>query len=140
MAIAKKVWLPLLIVVVVVVAGLTVARIRTFFGSEGIYTRSRRDVEKPVHVELFEPDGWLGFSIDAGAQIYGSGGALGQPQKALAIFARDQYGYPELDYRLFPDLDIDVFEAFVLRNAGNEWEASQFQDGIRISSQPAQRL
>ena len=35
-AVAKKVWLPLLIIVVVVIAGLTVSRIRTFFGSEVI--------------------------------------------------------------------------------------------------------
>jgi hypothetical protein len=101
-----------------------------FFGSNGIYTRAKRDVEKPVHVEFYEPGGLMGFSIDAGAKIFGSGGALGQPQRALAIFARDKYGYPELNYQLFPDMDIDIFEAFVLRNAGNEWEASQFHDGI----------
>lgn len=101
-----------------------------FFGTGGIYSRSLRDVEKPVHVEFFEPDGLFGFSIDGGAKIYGSGGALWQPQRALAIFARDKYGYPELNYQLFPDLDIGVFEAFVLRNGGNEWEASQFHDGI----------
>lgn len=101
-----------------------------FFGSEGIWTEVRKDVEKSVHVEFYEPGGLRGFSIEAGAQIFGSGGGLGQPQRALAIFARDKYGYPELNYRLFPDMDIDVFEAFVLRNAGNEWEASQFHDGI----------
>ena len=41
LAIGKKVWLPLLIIVVVVIAGLTVARIRTFFGSEGIIETPR---------------------------------------------------------------------------------------------------
>ena len=46
---AKKAWLPLLIVLVLVVAGFTVARVRTFFGSEGIIETPRNfaDLPKP---------------------------------------------------------------------------------------------
>jgi len=51
-AVAKKVWLPLLIVVVVVIAGLTVARIRTFFGSEGIIETPRNFADLP---ETYDP-------------------------------------------------------------------------------------
>ena len=51
---AKKVWLPLLIVFVVVVAGLTVSRIRTFFGSEGIIETPRNFADLP---EPFDPEG-----------------------------------------------------------------------------------
>ncbi|MGE0215731.1 MmpS family transport accessory protein [Mycolicibacterium sp.] len=51
-AVAKKVWLPLLIVVVVVIAGLTVARIRTFFGSEGIIETPRNFADLP---EPYDP-------------------------------------------------------------------------------------
>lgn len=36
--ILKRIWIPLLIVVIVVVGGLTVGRMRTFFGSEGVMT------------------------------------------------------------------------------------------------------
>jgi hypothetical protein len=49
---AKKAWLPLLIVVVVVIAGLTVSRIRTFFGSEGIIETPRNFADLP---EPFDP-------------------------------------------------------------------------------------
>ena len=35
MSVLKRVWLPLVLVVVTVIAGFTVSRIRTFFGSEG---------------------------------------------------------------------------------------------------------
>lgn len=35
-ALAKKAWIPIVILVVVLVAGFTVSRIRTFFGAEGI--------------------------------------------------------------------------------------------------------
>ena len=52
MGLAKKVWLPLLIVFVVVVAGLTVSRIRTFFGSEGIIETPRNFADLP---EPFNP-------------------------------------------------------------------------------------
>ena len=50
--VAKKVWLPLLIIVVVVIAGLTVSRVRTFFGSEGIIQTPRNFAELP---EPFNP-------------------------------------------------------------------------------------
>ena len=46
-----------------------------------------QDWEKPVHIELFEPDGTIGFSIDAGVKIFG-GWSRGLPQKSLSIFAR----------------------------------------------------
>ena len=36
LTVLKKAWLPLLIVVVVVIAGMTVSRVRTFFGAEGV--------------------------------------------------------------------------------------------------------
>ena len=52
MGVAKKVWLPLLIVFVVVVAGVTVSRIRTFFGSEGIIETPRNFADLP---EPFDP-------------------------------------------------------------------------------------
>ena len=53
-AVAKKVWLPLLIIVVVVIAGLTVSRIRTFFGSEGIIETPENFADLP---EPFDPKG-----------------------------------------------------------------------------------
>ncbi len=52
MTIAKKVWLPLLIIFVVVIAGLTVSRVRTFFGSEGIIETPRNFADLP---EPFDP-------------------------------------------------------------------------------------
>ena len=49
---AKKVWIPLVIVVVVTIAGFTVSRIRTFFGAEGIIVTPRVFAEDP---EPFDP-------------------------------------------------------------------------------------
>src|SRR4249919_1480830 len=50
--ILKRVWMPLLIVVVVVVGGFTVQRIRTFFGSAGILRTEKVFANDP---EPFDP-------------------------------------------------------------------------------------
>lgn len=49
---ARKVWLPIVIIVVVAVAGLTVSRIRTFFGAEGVLVTPRVFADDP---EPFDP-------------------------------------------------------------------------------------
>ena len=48
----KKAWLPLLIVVVLVIAGMTVGRVRTFFGAEGVTVTPRNFADDP---EPFDP-------------------------------------------------------------------------------------
>lgn len=52
LSLAKKVWIPILILVVVLIAGFTVSRIRTFFGSEGITVTPRNFADDP---EPFDP-------------------------------------------------------------------------------------
>jgi hypothetical protein len=51
-SILKRAWVPLVIVVVVAVAGFTVHRIRAFFGSEGILVTPKVFAEDP---EPFDP-------------------------------------------------------------------------------------
>jgi hypothetical protein len=88
-----------------------------------------QDWEKPVHIEFFEKDGSPGFNVNAGVKITG-GWSRGHPQKSLAIFIRRRYGQSELDYPLFPDMDITEFKAFVLRNGGNDWDGTLIRDGM----------
>jgi hypothetical protein len=94
-------------------------------GTNGTYERKRynanygEDWERPVHVEFFEADGTLGFSIDAGVKIIGLAGRT-YPRKGMALFARSEYGYSEINYRIFPDLPIEEFTALVLRNSGRD--------------------
>jgi hypothetical protein len=47
LSLLKKAWLPLLIVVVVVIAGLTVGRVRTFFGADGVLVTPRNFADDP---------------------------------------------------------------------------------------------
>ncbi|MFV1885356.1 MAG: CotH kinase family protein [Balneola sp.] len=91
-----------------------------------------QDWEIPIHIELYEPDGSLGFSIGAGAKIFG-GWSRSEPQKSLSIFFRGSYGSSELNYKLFEEKDIDSFQAIVLRNSGNDMTSqghSMLRDGL----------
>ncbi len=129
-------------------SNLTVVSISTdpdnFFDEEvGIYTMGDsaeteypyfganfwKDIEKPVHIELYETDGSQAFSIDAGVKIFG-GWSRGHPQKSLAIFARSKYGAGTIEYQFFPELPVYEFESFVLRNSGNDWQSTMFRDGM----------
>ncbi len=47
LTILKKAWLPLLIVVVLVIAGMTVGRVRTFFGADGVIVTPRNFADDP---------------------------------------------------------------------------------------------
>jgi hypothetical protein len=47
MNVLKRVWIPVVIVAVVLVAGFVVMRIRTFFGAEGIITTPKVFAEDP---------------------------------------------------------------------------------------------
>ena len=49
---AKKIWIPIVILVVVAVAGFTVHRIRTFFGADGIIVTPKVFADDP---EPFDP-------------------------------------------------------------------------------------
>lgn len=87
-----------------------------------------KEWERPVHIELFEADG-SSFKMDAGVQIFG-GWTRGHPQKSLAIFARGRYGFNAINYKLFDDLPFTEYQAFVLRNSGNDWVSTMFRDGL----------
>ena len=84
------------------------------------------DWERPIHIGLLETNDTY-FSSPAGVKIFG-GWSRGNPQKSLALYARSIYGASEFNYSLFPNLDIQTYESFVLRNSGNDWGYSMFRD------------
>jgi len=89
------------------------------------------DWEKPIYIEVLETDGTY-FSSPAGVKIFG-GWSRGQDQKSFSLFARGDYGANEFDYPLFPDLDINSYQSFVLRNSGNDWNFTMLRDGYMTS-------
>ncbi|MFC1692269.1 lamin tail domain-containing protein, partial [Candidatus Latescibacterota bacterium] len=85
--------------------------------------------EQPIHVEFYEQDGSLGFSIDGAIKLFGKS-AIVMPQKSLTIFAREKYGFSEINYQIFPDLPISKFKSIILRNGGHEFSKTHFRDSV----------
>jgi len=98
-----------------------------FFGSN-----FWEDWERPIHIELYQTDGSLSFSQDAGVKIFG-GWSRGNSQKSLTIHARQSYGSDRFDYPIFESKQMDSYKNIVLRNSGNDWGQSMFRDGLMSS-------
>ncbi|MFY0627338.1 MAG: CotH kinase family protein [Reichenbachiella sp.] len=90
------------------------------------------DWERRVHVELFEEDGSVGFSANAGAKIFGNY-SRGNDQKSLSLFFRKGYGDGPIKYQLFKDKELDEFSSFVIRNSGNDNNNTMMRDGLLTS-------
>jgi hypothetical protein len=88
--------------------------------------------ERPIHIELYEKDGSLGFDADAGVKIFG-GYSRANAQRSLAFFARGKYGTSSFRYPFFPDLRFTEYNNFILRNAGNDWNNAMFRDAMMTS-------
>lgn len=80
----KRTWIPLLIVIVIVIAGLTVARIRTFFGSNdttGI-SNAAADDTKPFNPKIVK------------YEIYGVNGATATSTTSTSTHNRNGWTAP----------------------------------------------
>ncbi|MHC4676435.1 MAG: CotH kinase family protein, partial [Planctomycetota bacterium] len=94
-----------------------------FDSSIGIYVNAQQDGrnwERPVSVELINPDGSDGFRIDAGLRIRG-GYSRGSwnPKHAFRLFFRSEYGEAKLKYPLFGEEGVDEFDNVDLRTSQN---------------------
>lgn len=88
-----------------------------------------QDWERPAHLEIYSEDHELLLSQDAGTKIFG-GWSRAHPQKSMSFFARKSYGDGSFSCKLFKEKEIDSFEAFVLRNSGNDWCNGNFRDAL----------
>ena len=88
-----------------------------------------QDWERPVDLELFERDHQSAFAVSTGVKIFGGCARL-YPEKSLAFYFRQEYGYDKLHYRLFSDLPITEYNNFLLRSSGQDWWRTMFRDGM----------
>ena len=84
--------------------------------------------EREANVSFFAEDG-SGFSENCGVRIFG-GLSRALEKKSLAFFFRSSYGSGELNYQLFEDDELSVYESFVLRNTGQDWKLSTMRDAM----------
>jgi hypothetical protein len=101
-----------------------------FSSTTGIYTHASSSGiswERPVSVELLNPDGSTGFQINAGARIRGSTSASGSnPKHGFRLFFRSEYGKGKLEYSLFGTEGASQFERVDLRcDQNNSWHYQQ---------------
>ncbi|NQT51813.1 CotH kinase family protein, partial [bacterium] len=76
--------------------------------------------ERPVSLELIEPDGSAGFQVNAGLRIRGGySRSTNNPKHALRFFFREEYGAAKLHYALFGEEGVDEFDKVDLRTAQN---------------------
>jgi hypothetical protein len=85
--------------------------------------------EKPGHTEFFEKGGKRGFYLDNILKIHGNW-SKGFPQRSFRVQANDDYGQSMINYKIFPQKDIESFKAFNLRNAGIDWNTTHMRDGL----------
>lgn len=86
-----------------------------------------QDWERPVHIQFFEDDKSLAFSMDAGLKVHG-GLTRAVPGKSLAIMARSVYGSNSIEHKIFPNKELASFKNLVLRNGGNDFNYTIFRD------------
>ncbi|MHC4560287.1 MAG: lamin tail domain-containing protein, partial [Planctomycetota bacterium] len=94
-----------------------------FNASTGIYVNAQRlgrGWERPVSVELLNPDGSEGFHINAGFRIRGGYSRNDRnPKHAFRLFFRAEYGQPKLRFPLFGDEGVNEFDNVDLRTSQN---------------------
>jgi len=107
----------------------------------GIYYKyKKRGWERPANVEYFDfnNDGGLfsAFNNDVRIRIAGKTSRR-QPKKSFAIFTKDKYGYPRINYKIFRDKPIDSFGSIWLRadatsgrNVPELWVGERFKNEL----------
>ncbi len=91
------------------------------------YNIRGKEGERPVYVEVLEPEGALVVGQAAGIRTYG-GWSRAREQKSIKIYARKEYDEQnnKLRYEFFPNRRsadgkvIDTYKQLVLRNCGND--------------------
>lgn len=104
----------------------------SLFGSTGIYTNynSRGDAwERAASIEVIDPVTNHYYQADAGIRISGGVGR-GGAKKAFRVIFRGLYGPSKMEYPLFEDSDVHVFDQLILRNT---WNYSWFGDSTYCS-------
>ena len=89
----------------------------------------RKDVELPIHVAMFEPDGSTAFELDAGMELQG-GISRSFPKKSLRIEAKASYGDDEIEYQVFPDKPVTSFRHLLLRSSSEDQFETLFRDSF----------
>ncbi len=93
----------------------------------GNYYQRGDEWEREIYAEFFEQNGAVGFSQAVGLRTHG-GNSRRDAQKALKIYARDDYDNDDFSYKLFDDRPTEKFKRLVLGAATSSWSSAGMED------------
>ncbi|NNK79851.1 MAG: T9SS type A sorting domain-containing protein, partial [Flavobacteriales bacterium] len=101
--------------------------IETEARTTGNYQLKGRDWEREIHMEFFDDSHQKAFGHQVGARIHGKSSRK-YPQKTLRLYAREEYGQSNFEYRFFEDTSIDEFKRILLRSPWTDFGRTMFRD------------
>jgi hypothetical protein len=101
-------------------------------GGNQNYTMKGDLWERPANITFFEGNGQVAFQQDIGIRIHG-GGTRVYPQKSLRLYARAEYGKSKINYRFFPEKDVNEFKRIVLSNNGQDFLNGTMNDIVAVT-------
>ncbi len=102
------------------------------FGEGGLYPSSAKKLENEARVSLYDAEGNEEFSVSCGIKLFG-GTSIKYDKKSFQLKFRAQYGTGKLKYKVFDDLDIDEFNALVLRAGAQSQFRTMMTDELGTS-------
>jgi hypothetical protein len=95
-----------------------------FDDATGLFPNAQKNIAATTNVELYETDGTQGFSQLAITEVHDKVNAA-LPQKSLAFTAGTGASF---GYSLFPNRPAKLYTSFVARNAGKDFNYTEFRD------------
>lgn len=86
--------------------------------------------ERPIHLEMYLPNGDMAFEYDLGIRIHGGSQARTMPARPMRLLAKEEFGASKIEYQVFPDKEVYEFDRLVLRNSGADFNKTHFRDGM----------
>jgi hypothetical protein len=88
-----------------------------------------QDWDRHAVFEYYDANGTRLFNQSVDIRI-GGNCSRNQPQKSLAIKARDKYGSNIMNFKFFDNKSVNQFGGLMLRNSGNDFNVTMFRDAF----------
>lgn len=97
-----------------------------FDPSRGIYVNARKegpDWERPVSMEIIDPNGGKEIQVNAGLRMQGSASrSPSRPKHNMRLLFKGMYGTPKLEFSMFQGWPVERFDTLILRGGnGDSW-------------------
>ena len=100
-------------------------------GSEGVLNHVDPEYEHEAYVTLME-NGEVAFAVPCGFKLHGNDSKKGAKQNFQLRF-RSKYGMSKLDYKVFENRDIEVFNSLLLKGGSEDTPFCGFRDELCTS-------